>query len=419
VRALLRDRNLVLFAGSGIVSLLGDWALLLALPFFAYGQTHSVLSTGGIVAAQLLPRLVVSPLAGVLVDRWDRRLTLVGTNLFRAGLMLLVLVPAAGGPLWIVYAVALLEASAAQLFVPAEGALLPAIVAPERLLAANSILSTATAVVRLVGPPLGGLLYATAGLGTATVVDSVSFLFAGLVVLAIRVPAGDGAHGGEAEAGAGPAFVRELADGVRYVAANRVFQVLSLTLGAVMVAQGVLETLLVPFVRDVLQFDALRYGVVTGAQGLGALAGALVVGAVSRRLTSGRVVGAALVLAGVFLVGFTMARALALSAAFLLLLSAPVAVAAVWIQTFYQQQVSAHLLGRILGLTETVSAVGILVGVGAATLLTGRLGTIALLLAAAGWLFAVGVAAIVALWNERTRVSALAPGAAGVAASVD
>jgi predicted MFS family arabinose efflux permease len=416
VRALLRDRNIALFCGSGVVSLLGDWALLLALPFFAYGRTHSVLSTGGIVAAQLVPRLVVSPLAGVLVDRWDRRLTLVGANLFRAGLLLLLLVPAAGGPLWIVYAVALLEASAAQLFVPAEGALLPAIVAPERLLAANSILSTATAVVRLVGPPLGGLLYATVGLSGSAVADSVSFLLAGLVILAIRVPPGDRR---EAEAGPRPAFFNELAEGVRYVVANRVFQALSLTLGAVMVAQGLLETLLVPFVRDVLHFDALRYGVVTGAQGLGALAGALVVGAASRRLTSGRVVGGALVLAGVFLVGFTMARALVLSAAFLLLLSAPVAVAAVWIQTFYQQQVSAHLLGRILGLTETTSAVGILAGVGAASLLTGRLGTVTLLLAAAGWLFAVGVAAIVALWEARTRESALAPGAAGVAASTD
>ncbi len=405
----MRDRNLALVLASNVISLLGDWALLLALPFFVYMQTRSVLSTGALVAAELLPRLLFSPIAGVLADRWDRRLTLIGADVFRAGLLLALLVTAAGGPIWVAYAVALLEASAAQLFLAAEGALLPAVVRRENLLRANSLLSVGTSVVRLVGPPLGGLMFALLGLAASAIVDSASFLVSALLLVAVRMPAAarDKA-GGDAEKGLRgmpSAFLTELADGVRCIVTSRVFEALCLVLAVVMVAQGVLETLLVPFVLNVLRFDATGYGLLAAAQGLGALLGALALGAVSRHLTSGRVVGGGLLLAGVFLVGFTMARPLAVSAVSLALLSVPMVVASVWVQTYYQQQVSNRLLGRVLGLTETISAVGILVGVVAASLLGDRLGVVTLMLAAAALLVVVGVAAIAALWSARTAES--------------
>lgn len=396
------------------MSQLGDWALLLALPFYVYGRTHSILSTGALVAAELVPRLLVSPLAGVLADRWNRKLALFGADAFRAGLLLVLLVPAAGGPLWLVYAVALLESAAAQLFVASEGALLPSIVSGERLLVANSALSVATSAVRLVGPPLGGLMYALLGLTASVVVDSASFLVSGVVILAIRMPpapapAEAGEDGAEAQR---TSFLRELVDGVRGIVGNRVFEALCLVLAAVMVTQGMLETLLVPFVRDVLHFDAPSYGVLTAAQGLGALLGAIGLGAASRFLTSGRIVGCALVLAAAFMTGFTLSRPLALSAAWLFLLSFPVVIASVWVQTYYQQHVPDRLLGRVLGLTETVSAIGILVGVAAASLLGGRVAIVVLMLAAAGLLLVTGAGAVVALWHARAGQAELA-GAAG------
>jgi predicted MFS family arabinose efflux permease len=401
--AVSRERNLALFLSGSVVSQLGDWALLLALPFFVYGRTHSIVSTGGLVAAELVPRLLVSPLAGVLADRWNRRLSLVGSDAFRAGLLLVLLVPAAGGPLWLVYVVALLESSAAQLFVAAEGALLPAIVPSERLMVANSALSVAASAVRLVGPPLGGLVYALLGLSASAIADSASFVLSGLLLVAIRLPA----HRDETDCGGEPAsFLSELAEGVRGIAASRVFEALCLVLAAVTVTQGMLDTVLVPFVRDVLGFGAPGYGVLSAAQGVGALLGALGLGAVSGRLNSGRVVGGALVVAAVFLLGFTLARPLALSAASLLLLSLPIVVASVWVQTYYQQHVPERLLGRVLGLTETVSAVGILAGVAAASALGERLGIVAVMLTAAAVLLVSGAGAIVALWSARTSEAA-------------
>jgi predicted MFS family arabinose efflux permease len=188
------------------------------------------------------------------------------------------------------------------------------------------------------------------------------------------------------------------------VAADRVLKALCVTLGVVMVAQGVLQTLLVPFVRDVLHFDAPSYGVVSAAQGVGALLGALGLGAIGRHVTSGRVLGAGLVLAGAFLAVFTAVRPLPLSAAAMFLFTVPVVIAAVWIQTYYQRHVSGDLLGRVIGLTETTSSVGILAGVVAASLLGGRGGTVPLLLASAAVLVAAGVAAGAVLWDASTTV---------------
>lgn len=403
MRVVLKERSFLLFFAASVISLLGDWALLIALPFFVYGRTRSVLATGGLVVAELLPRLLLSSVAGVLADRWNRRLTVVGVNLFRAGLVLLILLPARGGGIWLVYVVAVVQSVAAQLFVSASGALLPTIVSRSTsLLAANSLLTTGASVTRLVGPPLGGLLYVALGLSTSTVADSASFLLAAAALVAVRsvVPA--------ATAGpvpAGPTVLRlgrELVEGARYVATRQDLAALCVIVGVAMVAQGILSTVLVPFARDVLHFDAVEYGVLSSAEGIGALAGAFGVGMLRRHLRRGVVVGWALMVTGLFTLGFAFARHLVVSAAFLLALCASSIVVQVWMQTFFQQRVDNHLLGRVIGLTENVAALGILCGVAVAALLSALIGVGVPLIAGAAALFAAGVVAVGALRDART-----------------
>jgi len=420
MRALLRDRNLLLVLGAGMISQLGDWALVLGLPLFVYGRTHSIALSGALVTVDLLPRLFAGPIAGVLADRWNRKFALIGADLFRAGVLLALLITAAGGPIWLVYVVAVLEGSASQLFVAAEGALLPNIVRGENLLRANSLMSVGNSTIRLVGPPLGGLLFALLGLTASAIVDSASFAVSASLLLAVRLPAA-ARQVSEPESGAArgmvSAFVRELADGARCLLTSRVFEALCVVLAAVMVAQGILETLLVPFVIDVLHYDATEFGILAAAQGLGGLLGALALSALSRHVTSGRVVGAALVLGGTFLVGFLVARPLAISAAMLFLVGVPMVVASAWVETYYQQKISNELLGRVLGLTGTVTSVGFLVGVVAASLFGSRLGIVPVMLAAAAVLLATGVFAVAALWTARTTEPETATATSDVAAA--
>src|SRR5215210_6120577 len=87
---LLRRRNFALLWFGGLISIMGDRVLLVALPYFVYQQTGSTLATAGMVAAQLLPRLLFGSIAGVFVDRWDRKQVMVIASLSQ-GLVILPL----------------------------------------------------------------------------------------------------------------------------------------------------------------------------------------------------------------------------------------------------------------------------------------------------------------------------------------
>ncbi|KPV48044.1 hypothetical protein SE17_40190, partial [Kouleothrix aurantiaca] len=105
----LRNRNFALLWLGGMISFAGDWAMLIALPVFIYDLTGSAMATGGAFIALSLPRLLFASLAGVFVDRWDRRRTMIIANLLSAAVLLLLLPVHAASQLWLVYAVAFLH----------------------------------------------------------------------------------------------------------------------------------------------------------------------------------------------------------------------------------------------------------------------------------------------------------------------
>src|ERR687896_2528980 len=107
--AVLRQRDFSLLWFGGVLSVVGDYFLFVALPFFVYERTGSALATGAMFVAETLPRLLFGSVAGVFVDRWDRKRTMVLADLSRALILLPLLLVAAGGALALVYAVAPVE----------------------------------------------------------------------------------------------------------------------------------------------------------------------------------------------------------------------------------------------------------------------------------------------------------------------
>jgi len=171
VLAVLRRRDFCLFWFGGVLSVIGDFFLFIALPFFVYERTGSVLATGAMFVAETLPRLLFGSVAGVFVDRWDRKRTMILADLSRALILLPLFAVAAGGPLWLVYAVAFSESTASQFFLPAKSALVPRLVPERDLTAANSLNSVGEDVPSLVGPLLGGALLGLIGLGGLIFLD--------------------------------------------------------------------------------------------------------------------------------------------------------------------------------------------------------------------------------------------------------
>ena len=154
----LRQRNFALLWSGQLISLIGDWVLVITLPFYVFQVTGSVLASGAMFIVQVLPRVFFGSLAGVFVDRWDRRWTMVGADLSRAALLLVLLAVRSGNLLWIAYAVGTVEALISLFFTPARNALVPNIVSEEDLMAANSLDGIADNITRLIGPPIGGAL---------------------------------------------------------------------------------------------------------------------------------------------------------------------------------------------------------------------------------------------------------------------
>jgi MFS family permease len=187
----LRIRDFRLVWGGGVISALGTWLLVLAIPAHVLLVTGSLRDTGLTLAAQYLPFLVLGPVAGVASDRWDRRRLMIATSLFRAGAVAVMLLGTSPSRYWVLYAALIAESSGGVLYVPAWQARTPAIVGTGTLLSsANSLNALADGAVRLVGGPLGGILLTAFGVRWLICVDALSYLVSAAASALTSRPAG-------------------------------------------------------------------------------------------------------------------------------------------------------------------------------------------------------------------------------------
>src|SRR5262245_24390833 len=136
------------------------------------------------LVAELVPQIALGSVAGVFVDRWDRRRTMIVANLLLAAALLPLVLVRAVDLIWVVYLVAFAEAVLARFLRPAEAALLPRLVEKEDLVAANSLGAFARNSARLVGPTVGGIVAGIYGLGAVAVFDAATFaVAAGLLTM--------------------------------------------------------------------------------------------------------------------------------------------------------------------------------------------------------------------------------------------
>ncbi len=154
--AVLRQRNFSLLWIGQIISNVGDWVLFVALPFYIYFLTGSTLATGIMFIVQTLPRLFFGSVAGVFVDRWNRKYTMVIANMIQSLILIPLFLVHSQQFVWIVYICAFTDSLVSQFFNPAQTAIIPMLVEEKDLLPANSLNSMSQELTRLVGPSLGG-----------------------------------------------------------------------------------------------------------------------------------------------------------------------------------------------------------------------------------------------------------------------
>src|SRR5438094_447416 len=142
--------------------------------------------------AELVPQIAFGSVAGVFVDRWDRKRTMVVANLILTVAILPLVFVRSADEVWIVYLVAFTESLVARFLRPAEGAMLPRLVDKSDLVAANALGSFASNTSRLVGPTLGGVIAGIYGLTAVAGFDSVTFAIAAALVALVRTSGAPG-----------------------------------------------------------------------------------------------------------------------------------------------------------------------------------------------------------------------------------
>ena len=192
----LRIRDFRLLWTGELLSSLGSWLLLVAVPYQVFELTGSALATGITFIAESLPALVIGPVAGVAADRWDRRRIMLAVSLGQAGCILPVAFVHRPGQVTIIYAALMAESVLGQLYAPAARALVPSLVGRnEELTSANALSSASNAMTRLAGAALGGILLAALGLTAVVLIDVGSYLAAAGCIGLLRwraAPRGEG-----------------------------------------------------------------------------------------------------------------------------------------------------------------------------------------------------------------------------------
>lgn len=165
-----------------IVSLLGDWFNLIACAALISKLTHSGVAVGGLFVVRMTAAFLVSPVAGVVADRYNRKRILIVADLVRGIIVLGFLWVREAGDVWVLYALTACQLGISGFFFPARNAILPSIVSAADLGAANALSSATWSVMLAFGTALGGLVAGGIGIYTAFFVDSFSFFLSAFLI---------------------------------------------------------------------------------------------------------------------------------------------------------------------------------------------------------------------------------------------
>ena len=388
---LLRQRNFSLLWVGQFISVIGDWVLFIALPFYTYSLTGSVLATGAMFIVSTLPRLVLGSVAGVFVDRWDRKRTMIIADLLRFLLILMLLFVRSRDWLWLIYVSSFLESLVSQFFNPAKSAIIPLLVDEKDLLPANSLNGLSDALTRLLGSALGGMLMGWLGLSSVVMLDAGSFLISALMIMLIAMPMRPAAQPAAEPVPAITGFLgvwREWVAGLRLVRRERLLLMLFIVLGVAGLGDSMITVLIVPLVKVLMGGGAQLLGWLMMAQGAGGLLGGLLVGQFGKRISPQRISAVGLVATGMVILAIIRFPH---SALVLPLMAIAGVAAAAWIissETMLQLGTSDQFRGRIFGTLGTTSALASLVGMLLAGALADLLGLV-LILSISGGLYIV------------------------------
>ncbi|HAJ56504.1 MAG TPA: hypothetical protein DCL35_01910 [Candidatus Omnitrophica bacterium] len=415
-RNVLGNRNFSLLWIGQIISQFGDrlnqMALIALIYRFAPGSTTQMAK---VMSFTIIPVFLIGPIAGVYVDRWDRRRTMVVCDILRG--ILILFIPfyfIKLGSMLPIYVIVFLAFSIARFHVPAKMSIIPDLVKTDDLLLANSLVNTTGMVAAMFGLGLGGILVGIVGAEGGFIIDGVSFLISGILIffLSTRVirnlkrerliDVGKGI----AEVIRKSAF-EEMKDAVVFLSKQKQLRSCLGILFLLWASLGAIYVVSIIFVQQAFSSVTKEIGLLVVGLGLGLFAGSLFYGRLGKKRDGFRTIFSCIFACGVVLSIFVLAvikapnLLIALVLAFILgLVVSPVMVIS---NTLVQELTESTMRGKIFSSIEIVVHFAFLVAMLISAPLADRIGPVKILLFVSSSLVLIGLAGLIGQYGKIRR----------------
>ncbi len=351
LRELLRNPNYRWLWLGQVISNFGDSLTSLALLILVNRLTGSTAALATVAILMAVPQVTLGLLAGVLVDRWDRRTTMILSDLIRALFILGLALVREPEDLWLLYLLTLLQASAGVFFTPARMALLARVVEPEELLAANSIAQTSRIVFYTLGTGVAGFVIGLwDNFALLFGLDALTFAASAWFTWRVIAPP----RSKDPKAGDMGAILADLRQGLATIFASRILLGVMVASTIVMLGVGAVNVLYVPLLVNELQMPETWFGAMDASQVTGMVLGGTLTALAGNRVQPTRVVSLGLVGTGIMLATYSQVTHIWHVLALLFptgLVSAPVHAS---VATLTQTAVPDALRGRTSAAMQTV-----------------------------------------------------------------
>ncbi|HMB27271.1 MAG TPA: MFS transporter [Blastocatellia bacterium] len=369
-----------------IVSIFGDFlALFAVLSDVSFRLKATPAQVTLISVAFLIPFALLGPVAGVFVDRWDAKRTMIASDLIRAALALGL---AFASGLNQIYAILFALSAVSTFFVPAQTIAIRSVTPREGLMAANALMQQAFQVVRIISPAIAGAMVNWVGAKPAYYFDGASFIFSASMIAAIAIKRAAAATNSSSpsESGKLKSILNDLMAGARFIFTHATISFVMLAMAAGMFALSCFAPLIAIYVRDMLKSTGFQFGVISSMIGVGMIFATQFITRFAKNRSK-----SLLVVAGLFGMGVAVMVMVSIGHVAVAAVGAfGIGFGAIFIivptQTLMQQETPVELVGRVSSSFMSVLSVSQLLGLIISGSLTQRMGIRNLFFASAAML---------------------------------
>ncbi len=325
-----------------LVSVFGDFLAIFAIfSLISFRMKGNATEVSGVLIAYLLPFTFVSPVAGVFVDRWNVKRTMIASDLIRAGLVALLVLAT---NVWHIYSILFVLSTVSSFFMPAQSVAIRTMVPREGLMSANALVQQAFYALQIISPAIAAALVSLAGPGICFWIDSASFLASALFLSGIVVTRE-----------AAPqlknlgSVIHEMNAGVKFILTHASISVVVLSITAGMFAIRCFGALVAVFVRDVLTGGNTLFGILSSLVGVGMIIGSQFTQRLARTRSKAHMVIGGLLGMGVGIVIVAAVPMAAFAVVGMLTMGLFAAFIVIPSQALMQEETPPELLGRVGG----------------------------------------------------------------------